>query len=357
VITDGYNLDDGQFVELPVPQPQDDKDASRYAWINDPMNQDWWGEHGVNLVNDNHGLIGVNIKKAVALDPYEWDERNLTADQLRQRLAESASDQNHVHWAFNELGTYGAQTPAGTLAILQVLEVRPSGDKIRYKLALSPTRGGGQTESNTESQPSPPLSASVSSFGPVMERTIETGDSPHRALNLASGDFVSPSRARPFVFRPAGAATLRVAVVDLYSSDDALAPDNINTLDMRLWLHLSQWRNSTTHQPVNIDEISADEFDQLLSHWSNSKNSIPIAGGLGGPTNYDLSSVEPVLRGTRPVSIHYPRRSARCVANHRRHRQSARREDSVQAYPTSRRSRIAGIGCLRPASRARPYHR
>jgi hypothetical protein len=231
----------------------------------------------------------------VALEPYEWDERDLTVDQLRQRLANIASDRNHVHWAFNELGTYGVQTPAGTLAILQVLEVKPSGDKIRYKLAQPPISGSGPTKSNAESQPSPTPSAAVSSFGQAIERTIETGDSPHRALNLASGNFMSPSRGREFVYRPDGADTLRVAGVDLYSSDDALAADNINTLDMRLWLE--EVPQNTNRQPLNIDDISAEEFDQLLADWNRFQATMEQTGVFGGRFGFDLRKVEPVLRG------------------------------------------------------------
>jgi hypothetical protein len=155
-----------------------------------------------------------------------------------------------------------------------------------------------------------PPSVAIPSFGPAIERTIETGDSSHRALNLASGDFMSPSRGRAFVFRPAGADTLRVADVDLYSSDDALSADNINTLDMRLWLQLSP--QSTSRQPLNIDDISAQQFEQLLADWDHFQEPMEQTGVLGGRFAFDLSKVEPVLRG-RDVYLFITRGGSRGI--------------------------------------------
>ena len=220
---------------------------------------------------------------------------NSLIEEIHNRVLNSG----HADWDFPEIASdhltrasYGFQTPSGTMGILQVLDKDSSGLRIRYKVIQQSVIGKPDASQATLAVPA---EAQNPSFGPVIERTIETGGSPHRALNLASGDFMSPSRGRAFVFGPAGTDTLRVAGVDLYSSDDALAADNINTLDMRLWLQLSP--QNTNRQPLNIDEISAEEFDQLLADWNRLQATMERTGVFGGRFGFDLRKVEPVLRG------------------------------------------------------------
>jgi hypothetical protein len=183
-ITDGYNLDDDQLVDLPAPQPQNELDGSRLKWIDDPKNQGWWPAHGVNLVNDNYELSGVNIQKMVNLQPYDWNEFNMTADKLRLALAGIAPDRNHIHWGINhvgEVGTYGIQTPAGTMVILQVLEATRSGDKIRYRRVQNAVVYPASTPS--------PSAAQNPTFGPVIERELKMGPD-FVALDLDTGRMV-----------------------------------------------------------------------------------------------------------------------------------------------------------------------
>jgi hypothetical protein len=131
-ITDAFNLDEGKLVELPVAQPKDESDSARHAWINNPQNMGWLRSHGVNLVNDSHELNGVDIEKPLELLPADW--QNMTPDRLREKLRAIAPNRNRAHWHFSELGTYGFQTPAGSIGLLQVLDAKPSGVRIRYKL-------------------------------------------------------------------------------------------------------------------------------------------------------------------------------------------------------------------------------
>jgi hypothetical protein len=180
------------------------------------------------------------------------------------------------------------KTGAGRLGLLQItgFDENPRGVKIRYKLVQ-----------NTSASPAPtpvPAAAQNLSLGPVMERTIERGSSSHRALNLASGEFMSPSREREFVFRPEGADTLRVAGVDVYSSDDARAADNLNSLDMR---YIAGIYPQNGDRAMSIDDISAEEFSGLLAKGQYFQTTMEKSGMFGG-YRFDLSKVEPVLRGT-----------------------------------------------------------
>ena len=54
--------------------------------------------------------------------------------------------------------------------------------------------------------------------GPVLERVFEFTDDSHRAMNLASGNFVDSTPDRPLDFSPGGASALREAGVDFYLS-------------------------------------------------------------------------------------------------------------------------------------------
>lgn len=130
------------------------------------------------------------------------------------------------------------------------------------------------------------------SFGPVIERVIDLSNKNYRALNLASGNFMTPSRGREFIFRADQADTLRVADVDLYFADDAPALDNLNTLDMRLVVEASP--HGTNAPPITLDTISATQARLVLEQLGALRSTM-LKDGLFG---FDLRKVEPVLRGT-----------------------------------------------------------
>jgi len=60
-------------------------------------------------------------------------------------------------------------------------------------------------------------------FGPVVERVIEFTNGNHRALNLATGKYVTSATDRPFDFSAGGIDGLRAAGIDLFFSDAALS--------------------------------------------------------------------------------------------------------------------------------------
>ena len=60
-------------------------------------------------------------------------------------------------------------------------------------------------------------------FGPVVERVIEFTNANHRALNLATGKYVTSATDRPLDFSAGGTDGLRAAGIDLFFSDEALS--------------------------------------------------------------------------------------------------------------------------------------
>jgi len=144
-----------------------------------------------------------------------------------------------------------------------------------------------------------PATASTQSpsFGPIIERLIETKGTHHRALNLASGNFMEPSRGQPFVFNSDGADTLRKAGVDLYTGDTTMAPDNLNSLDFRFCSQLVPQGND---RPINLDEITPDQFALLLAQLKKFQSTLTATGVFGGASGFDLTKTEPDLRGTDP---------------------------------------------------------
>jgi hypothetical protein len=87
---------------------------------------------------------------------------------------------------------------------------------------------------------------------------------------------------------------LRVAGVDVYSSDDARAADNLNSLDMR---YIAGIYPQNGDKAINIDDINAEEFSGLLAKGQYFQTMLEKSGMFGG-YRFDLSKVEPVLRGT-----------------------------------------------------------
>jgi predicted Ser/Thr protein kinase len=90
----------------------------------------------------------------------------------------------------------------------------------------------------------PPAAPSRQEYGPVFERVIELNDPGRRALNLASGNYVTSLPSRLLDFGLNGANTMRTAGVDLYAGGRALAaigngdsqgaPIPLTTLDWRI---------------------------------------------------------------------------------------------------------------------------
>jgi predicted Ser/Thr protein kinase len=143
-----------------------------------------------------------------------------------------------------------------------------------------------------------PDEALIPPFGPVEERVIQTSGTEHRALNLASGNFMQPSRGRDFIFTSGGEDTLRVAGVELYISDEAVGPDNIQSLDMRLLVQLTPYSDKAAKE-LTLDAISAKDFEGLLEQMRHFQSVLDGGDVLNGsPLGFDLKKVEPTLRGT-----------------------------------------------------------
>jgi len=242
-------------------------------------------EHKIVLL----GMSGTVVYWAHAPLGDQWENlTDMNALATVRRNTTSPGVIQGIDWPDTLPLTVFFKTGAGSLGILQItgLTENPSGVKIRYKLVQNSTASPAPTPI--------PAAAQNLSFGPVMERTIERGSSPHRALNLATGEFMSPSREREFVFRPDGADTLRVAGVDVYSSYDARAADNLNSLDMRYIAGLYPQKGD---KAISIDDINAEEFSELLAKGQYFQTTLEKTGMFGG-YRFDLSKVEPVLRGT-----------------------------------------------------------
>jgi predicted Ser/Thr protein kinase len=105
-------------------------------------------------------------------------------------------------------------------------------------------------------------------FGPIIEQVIEFTNSSRRALNLSTGNFVSPAPGTDFVAGPDGVAALRAAGADLY-----FPPQNpgvalrLTALDWRL----IQDAPSQNPNPENatLETISSEDIRQQLDYWNN----------------------------------------------------------------------------------------
>ena len=89
-------------------------------------------------------------------------------------------------------------------------------------------------------------------LGPVMERVLEFTNANRRALNLASGSYVTSTAERVLGFVPGGTDSLRDAGVDLYLTDaaaEALA-------------------NQTTSDGTAVPQLEALDLHSLSSHQS-----------------------------------------------------------------------------------------
>ena len=223
---------------------------------------------------------------AVTIKP-EW-----TGSNVHFSLKVSASESKTPDSTNTQQVTLAGTAELGALAVFDLGPV--DGGRRRVGAIRFSKPDAANPDSQKSYSSPPPLAIPSSTFGPMIERTIEESDPSHRALNLASGNFMTPSRGRDFVFSPEGADTLRESGVDLYASDDAQAPDNINTLDMRAWLSIEP--GAPDAPPIDLDKITVEEFnqsfplaDRIRSDFEN--NQALKAAGI------DLTKVEPILRG------------------------------------------------------------
>ena len=137
-VTDGLDLDSGESVQLPVAVPLNpQKDAARYAWVNDPQNREWWRQHHVQIVNEQYGLVGVDVEKILVLNPADW--QTMTLGELRIKFKKIGPNANHAYWNFRNGDIYGFQTLAGRVGILQILDAKPSSVIIQYKISTRPS--------------------------------------------------------------------------------------------------------------------------------------------------------------------------------------------------------------------------
>jgi serine/threonine protein kinase len=120
----------------------------------------------------------------------------------------------------------------------------------------------------------PAPGAAKLSFGPVMERVIESANPDRRALNLAFGNFVSPGPGRKLDFAEAGTNTLRAAGADLYVQENGF-PGVLTTLDMRLCARFSPTK------PEDFDSLTVEQLEKTLVHmgnWCENMEAAPIPG-------------------------------------------------------------------------------
>ncbi|MEI6077719.1 MAG: serine/threonine-protein kinase, partial [Verrucomicrobiota bacterium] len=160
VVSDGLNIETGESVQLPAAATSgadvNMARITRIKWVNDSANAMWWQQHGVQFVLNQNDLMGVTIERSLALEPYDWLDVNLSAEALKARLQRIGPNGYHAYWHFSEVGTYGFETTSGTIGVLQVLEIKPSGAKIRYKLVQTVANPGVSEAKPAELKPIPP---------------------------------------------------------------------------------------------------------------------------------------------------------------------------------------------------------
>jgi len=130
VITDGYNLDNDQLIALAVSVQR-----------NENTDHDWWRQHGIQLLNEQNDLDGVDIEKAARLSLNDWQSMN--PNRLLTILHRISPNRGHADYDFpaiegghKAITTWGFQTPSGTMGIMQVLDEEASGARIRYRLVV-----------------------------------------------------------------------------------------------------------------------------------------------------------------------------------------------------------------------------
>jgi hypothetical protein len=108
-------------------------------------------------------------------------------------------------------------------------------------------------------------------FGPIIEQVIEFTNSNRRALNLASGNFVSPSGNAELDFGPEGAGTLRAAGADLYfqQPQPGVGP-HLTALDWRMLLDAP---NAPPGNPYlkfeTVESVGPEIMREQLDNWNH----------------------------------------------------------------------------------------
>lgn len=143
-MTNMIDFDTGALVEFPMATQPGERDDARFDWINGQNVSDgkvpnkesnpWMRAHGVDAIEGNHDLIGLNLMLVARLESQDWSfltpagERKLRAPNL----PDAATD------TFNGLGTYGFKTREDRLGIIQITDTNiPRGVKLRYKQLVS----------------------------------------------------------------------------------------------------------------------------------------------------------------------------------------------------------------------------
>lgn len=122
---------------------------------------------------------------------------------------------------------------------------------------------------NLSATPASP--AASLSTGPIIERSLESGNPSRRALNLTFGNYIEPGSGHPLDFSPGGTNSLRAAGVDLYVQDNAPASGVLTTLDMRLCVGLYPQANQP--EPT-VDSLGAEEIQLAMANLENWRSTI-----------------------------------------------------------------------------------
>jgi predicted Ser/Thr protein kinase len=128
----------------------------------------------------------------------------------------------------------------------------------------------------SESVP-PPNRVSDVVFGPVMDRALEFTNPNHRALKMASGEYIPAGPGAQIDFGRTGAEYLRAAGADLYLPDpiDIHSVTFLRALDFR-WL-----QDSLTTDPnfrwASVETVSPEAMRQQLEYWNNTGWEAPEA--------------------------------------------------------------------------------
>ena len=171
VVTNMIDFDTGALIDFPMATQPGERDDERYDWIRGQDVPDgkapnkesypWMRAHGVDAIEGNYDLIGVDIVIA-RLESRDWDSLTPAGEQKLRALKLPGAPTDEL----NGPGTYGFKTREGGMGVLQITDTRlPRGVKIRYKLVSQISLSGTQTmDSATDVK---------LAFGPVIERELQ----------------------------------------------------------------------------------------------------------------------------------------------------------------------------------------
>jgi hypothetical protein len=104
-------------------------------------------------------------------------------------------------------------------------------------------------------------------FGPIIEMTFLPNNPRQRALNLASGQFVTPTQGE-FDFGPNGQSTLRAAGVDLYfPRHEPGVATHLTALDWRMLFDAPSGDSNVAVE--SVESVSPEVMRQQLDNWNN----------------------------------------------------------------------------------------